>query len=1195
MFLSLKRTSLLLYLLLDIVMQNLDPIELPLDQPVLIEASAGTGKTFTIANLYLRLLLGIGCLPLTVEQILVVTFTKAATEELKDRIRQNIQSCRAFILDKQNNSIQERASYRGNEAFLTELYQLIPQLDEALLRLSIAEREIDTASVFTIHGFCQKMLMQFAFESGVRFDLTLQPNQGELLKRLSEEVWREQFYPQGVLESEVISAELSTPKQALSAIYPYLSVELPPTNKTETLATALQRYNQFIQEIKEYWRLNGKTLVDQIRLDLAKKITLHGGWYKSVAFEAGVLVMEQWISSDNRYLPAEFELFTEQRIVKGTKKNCEPMESVHLAKNQAFLTAYKERFENSLKPILLYQFLIGIKEKLVNYKQAHSERSFDDLLTMLNQALKQPKIGKVLAQKIRSVYPFAMIDEFQDTDLTQYEIFSQIFMTEQASNGFIMIGDPKQSIYKFRGADIFTYLAAAKQTKAQFTLAKNWRALPEVVQAVNHLFHFADSEKSPFIYQDIDFYPVSADENKGSLISEQGHFVCYTTDKTRLDDFAEICAYQIHQQLDAMATGQFGIERNGGFKAFVPKDIAILVRKGSQATRIKSALAKRNIKSVYLAESETVLRSEVAAELCWILQAGLNPYDYQALLSALGSTLWGFTAAEIYRYKENERLWEAKVNQFVEYNAIWQTHGVLPMLHKIYLEQGIIQRLKEKTNADRLMTDLLHLTEILQEKSQDFESEAELVRWFERQISSSDMYDEQQLRLESEEELIKIVTIHGSKGLQYPIVWLPFVSQKSEADKLSHLGLYRNQQGELNWYWGAVDDEVKRILQNEEYAEDLRLFYVAVTRAESQLNLVLPNEISGFSPLHYLLTNGGAENEKVNVIERFKEKEINAHIIEVEANLPQSCWQNMESDEPYQAKVFQGHIRVGGQITSFSSLYAQHERFSENKINLVTDTAQDRYADIEIIETGYLGHDTVEPFSPFQFPHGIKVGTILHSFFEHCQFDKPIEQEAISKVCEQLDLGEVWIEPTSAWFERILKTPLAEANFSLNAVNAKQRLTEWQFYLRLKNEKALSKLNQLLKQHTALSKSLPELQLPHLAGFVRGFIDCIVQINGKFYVIDYKSNFLGFLPQNYSTENIKREIGRQRYDLQYLLYTLAIHRYLTSRLGRKYNYERDFGGVIYLFLRAMDGKTNNGVYFDKPSEALIEAMDTLFG
>ncbi|AHG77927.1 exodeoxyribonuclease V subunit beta [Mannheimia varigena] len=1174
-------------------MNNLNTITLPLNKSVLIEASAGTGKTFTIANIYLRLLLGVGCLPLTVEQILVVTFTKAATEELKNRIRKNIQQCADFLKDKVNGEGIEGKSYANNLEFLEQFYPHINHIHEALLRLSIAEREIDTASVFTIHSFCQKMLVQFAFESGVRFDLDLQPNQSDLLKKLSEDVWREQFYPQGVKESEIISAELTTPERALNAVRNYLASELPEPKAflAQDFTEQLAQYNRFIDEVKSYWKANSAELVEAIRHDLKNKTTLHGGWYRSATFETGVIVMNQWVNSSNRDLPDEFYLFTAEKIASGTKKSCEPMDLPQLAKNQDFLTAYQQQFENSLKAILLYQFLISLKTKLAEYKQSHPERGFDDLLTMLNQALKNPQTGKALAQKIRSIYPFAMIDEFQDTDLTQYEIFSQIFMVEQSDNGFIMIGDPKQSIYKFRGADIFTYLRAAKQAEEQFTLGKNWRSLPEVVQAVNNLFYFANKEKSPFLYDDIGFYPVEADGRKGKLISEQGHFVCYTSDKTKLNDVAEICAYQIHQQLKAMNEGKFGIEKNGEFNPFKPKDITILVRKGSQAKRIKKALAKRNIKSVYLAESASVFGSEIAIELCWILQAGLNPYNYKALLSALGSTLWGLSAAEIYRYKENEMLWDLKVNQFVEYSTIWKEQGILPMLHKIYLEQGIIERLKGLPNADRLITDLLHLTEILQETSQALESEAELVRWYEKQISSPDFNDEQQLRLESEEELIKIVTIHGSKGLQYPIVWLPFATEKSEGDTKVHLGLYRNTQGKLDWYLG--EKEAKEQIQNETYAEDLRLFYVALTRAESQLNLVLPKMISGWSPLHYLLAEGELPKDNVSVADYFEKKQISADIIEVAGHLPFSRWESGKTEESYQAKTFSGNIRVVGQITSFTSLYAQHERFSEGKAERVIDLAQDRDVHMELIEPDYTME--TDAFSSFQFPHGIKVGTVLHSFFEHCRFGEQIDKESVAKVCEQLGLSEEWIEPTLGWFERIFATPLPEANFCLKEIDETKRLNEWQFYLRLKNDKALHQLNALLKQHSPLAKNLPELQLPQLEGFVRGFVDCIVQMNGKFYLIDYKSNFLGYLPQNYSAENIQREMGRQRYDLQYLLYTLAVHRYLKARLGDNYDYERDFGGVAYLFLRAMNGEDTSGVYLDKPCKKLIEEMDLLFG
>lgn len=1180
-------------------MQNLDPITLPLNKSVLIEASAGTGKTFTIANIYLRLLLGIGCKPLTVEQILVVTFTKAATEELKNRIRKNIQQCADFLQDKRNglDTQSESRSYAKNLDFLEQLYPQVSNLQEALLRLNIAECDIDTASVFTIHGFCQKMLVQFAFESGVRFDLDLQPNQRDLLKKLSEDVWRELFYPKNLVESRLIAEKLSTPEALLARCFPYLEKDLPslddPFIHTD-ISAFLAKIADFITGIKRYWLNNKQEMVGLIQESIQKE-QLNGVSYKQESLEKWQFALDKWANDEKHYFPKkELSYFSEDYLAAKTRKGCVVPESVCFVAIRQYIAEYETEFQfldENVASILTYQFLIALRDKLSAYKQAHPQRSFDDLLIMLNQALKQPNTGQALAQKIRAIYPFAMIDEFQDTDLTQYEIFSQIFMVEKQGNGFIMIGDPKQSIYKFRGADIFTYLMAAKQADEQFTLGKNWRSLPKVVQAVNNLFSFATSQVSPFIYQDIGFHPVDVDNHKGELVSEKGHFVFYCSEKTKLDEVAEICAYQIHQQLKAMKAGKFGIKNENGFTAFAPKDIAILVRKGSHAVRIKNALAKRNIKSVYFSESSSVFSSEIATELCWLLQAGLNPYHSQALLSALGSTLWGLTAAEIYHYKENETLREATVNQFIHYHSVWKAQGVLPMLHKIYLEQGIIERLKGMLNADRLITDLLHLTEILQEKSQSLESEAELVRWYEKQVSSQED-NEQQLRLESEDELIKIVTIHGSKGLQYPIVWLPFAAQKSDGDKRD-FGLYRSTQGELSWYFGK-NEEAESVIQNEEYAEDLRLFYVALTRAESQLNLVVPKTISGWSPLHYLLSESDIPKSKVDITTYFQRKNISDNPVNVENELPFERWEETATDEYYEAKSFSGNIRIANQITSFSSLYAQHERLSEGRKSHLVDSAQDRdTAYSEIIESDTAVENS--PYSPFQFPHGVKVGTILHSFLEHCRFGQPIDKESIAILCERLELDEQWIEPTAQWFEQIFATPIGTAHFCLNEVDEKQCLMEWQFYLRLKNEKALGQLNRLLKQHTPLAKYLPDLQLPQLEGFVRGFVDCIVQMEGKFYLLDYKSNFLGYLPQNYSRENLEKEMGKQRYDLQYLLYTLALHRYLISRLGERYDYERDFGGVAYLFLRAMNGEPGSGIYFDKPSRELIEEMDKLFG
>ncbi len=254
-------------------MKTLDAISLPLDRSVLIEASAGTGKTYTMANLYLRLLLGVGCKPLSVEQILVVTFTTAATQELRDRIRTKLGNVAQWFQQPESEAAQQAFS---NDPFLLALYQQVQtKLPEAILRLTIAEREMDLAAIFTIDSFCQKMLFQFAFHSGVRFDLDLQADEQELLNRLSEETWRTLFYPMNFANSRLVAEKLKNPTEALKAVEPYLYGKLPTLLPEQQWINQdpnewLARYQQFLSEAQNHWQTASDTIKQLIITELNK-------------------------------------------------------------------------------------------------------------------------------------------------------------------------------------------------------------------------------------------------------------------------------------------------------------------------------------------------------------------------------------------------------------------------------------------------------------------------------------------------------------------------------------------------------------------------------------------------------------------------------------------------------------------------------------------------------------------------------------------------------------------------------------------------------------------------------------------------------------------------------------------------------------------------------------------------------------
>ncbi|MDG6231760.1 exodeoxyribonuclease V subunit beta [Glaesserella parasuis] len=1195
-------------------MNPLNSLQLALNQSSLIEASAGTGKTYTMANLYLRLILGVRCpSPLTVEQILVVTFTKAATQELRDRIREKLVNVGKWFRDPSSKEAQEALQ----EPFLAELYQEVqPRLNECLLRLKIAEREIDLASIFTIDSFCQKMLFQFAFSSGIRFDIDLLTNESELLNRLSEETWRELFYPMGLAETVAVAEELKTPSDALPAVKGYLYGDFPDLTAenqwlTQGISSYLTDYQALLQEAKQHWLAVGveaeSLIVTEINKSYKKgeKKSLSRRAYQMRWIENWLKELNEWATSGSHYFPTNsLSRFCQDFINEKAEEGAEPLTHAIFARNQDYLTAYQTHFENKQKAILLYQFFSHLRQKLADYKQTHKEKSFGDMLSFLLSALQSER-GTDLAQQIRALYPFAMIDEFQDTNQQQYEVFRRIFMDQNTSEqGFIMIGDPKQSIYKFRGADIFTYLKAKNEVQEQATLDRNWRSVPEVVDSCNRLFQFPEGDNPPFLYHGIPFQPVKAKEASDTLVGEQATRCLLISTEFDEQLAAAHCAYQIQQQLKKSEQGVLFVQKEEGNRPLAAKDITILVRSHKQASLIRAELLKRHIPSVFFSERNSVYETQEAQDLRFILSACLTPYRQSSLLSAIGTSLWGLTSTDIFNIKQDEKAWDNMVETFVGYQQVWLHQGILPMLHQIFVKENIIQRINALPNAERRITDLLHLAELLQGAMPNLENEFALLRWYEQQLANPDGYaDEQKQRLESEESLVKVVTIHGSKGLEYPVVWLPFVAKASQPAKSKSMAIYQNDEGKAYWSFGSQSDEIKKYIDKAEFAEDLRLLYVAVTRAKYQLNLILPSQFDDkWNSLSYLLSSGeigtGGVTPSQNTQYYLAQKGINAELITVDNDVPEDDWQpTLVQPIDIEAKSFTGTIRIVGQITSFTALQAQNERLQHKGQNIpfvaFGDEAQD-YDRTEFILSDFL-EDNAQPYSRYQFPHSTKVGNLLHKFFEHWDFQQTVDQTQLQALCEQLDLDEAWLEPLTRWFEQIIQTPFGDQAVSLAQIFTHQRLNEWQFYLRLSNKEALYRLNQLLKKHSPLAKQLPDLALYNLEGFVRGFVDCIAQIDGKFYVIDYKSNFLGYLPQDYQADKLAKTMGQFRYDLQYLLYTLAVHRYLSSRLGENYNYEQHFGGVAYLFLRGMNGEPNSGVYFDKPSMELIEEMDRLFG
>ncbi|MBE4479113.1 exodeoxyribonuclease V subunit beta [Vibrio parahaemolyticus] len=1178
----------------------------PLHGARLIEASAGTGKTFTIAGLYLRLLLGHGSaetrhrVPLTVDQILVVTFTEAATAELRDRIRARIHDARiAFARGQSSDPVIQP---------LLNEFDDHKQAAEILLQ---AERQMDEAAVYTIHGFCQRMLTQNAFESGSRFNNEFVTDESHLKAQVVADYWRRNFYPLPFTLAGEIRQLWSSPSALLSNISNYLTgapLSLSVPAMKGSLADLHTENLKKIDELKAQWRESQDDF-----LTLISDSDINKRSYTKKSLPTWLEAVNAWAATETTGYdyPDKLEKFAQNVLLEKTPKGSAPQHAVFEA-IETFLAN-----PISLKAPLLAHAIEHCRVMLANAKNQKQWLSFDDLLTQLSASIDTDE-SELLAARIRTLYPVAMIDEFQDTDPLQYSIFSRIYLNNPEC-GLFMIGDPKQAIYGFRGADIFTYIKARNQVSAHYTLGTNWRSSADMVQAVNQVFALPDS---PFIYDsDIPFLPVKYSPNAEKRIWTMGgqkqpaltYWLQEADDKPLpkgeyLTRMAEATASQIQTILTQAQQGQACLVNGEKQKAVQAGDIAVLVRTGSEGRMIKQALADQGIASVYLSNRDSVFTSSVAQDLQRLLQAVLTPENDRVLRASLASELFALDAASLDALNNDEIVWENAVNEFKEYRKLWVQRGVLPMLRAVISKRHIAERLLEEgassqgENGERVLTDLMHIGELLQQASNELDSDHGLLRWLAQSISDAENglggSDDQIQRLESERNLVQIVTIHKSKGLEYDLVFLPFVFSYREAS-------------EAKYYDAANDRTVLDITGNdasmkqadkERLAEDLRLIYVALTRAvyacfigASPLrNGRSTKEPTGVhrSAIGYLIQNG--QEGGINDLHQGLTKQQDELDCVVVADPPQQLEEKYVApqEEIYDlsAKELQNPIDRNWRITSYSGLVKQGSHHVEHDATIEI-TGFDIDSSEEQDEA-----DLVEPErSIFTFPRGARPGTFLHSLFEEIEFTQPATTEENTQIIlglmESEQLDEEWLPILQQLIDTVLATPLDGKSLLLNQKAPSQRLVEMEFLLPIEVLSAPA-LNRVIQRHDPLSAKAGDLGFQTVQGMLKGFIDLVFEHQGKYYVLDWKSNHLGDDVTSYHGEALKSAMADHRYDLQYQIYALALHRFLHSRLAN-YQYDHHFGGVYYLFLRGMDGQSDHGIFAAKPTLEFLQEMDRL--
>ncbi|UTW01796.1 exodeoxyribonuclease V subunit beta [Amphritea atlantica] len=1170
----------------------LDPLRFPLSGRRLIEASAGTGKTYTITALYLRLLLGTDEpeSALRVDQILVVTFTEAATEELRDRIRSRIQdACLVF---------------RGaatSDPFLQQLAERQDDLQRSARLLEYASRQMDEAAIFTIHGFCQRMLRQHAFESGSLFETELITDTGPLLRQALLDCWRELIYPADNELSEAIQQVWQGPDKLQTELKPLLGrpeLQLIPRLDTTNLLQQWQESQAWLEVFRQQWLDH----LERAEIDLAELIQASGvnkNSYRKTSVPNWLEAIYRYARGESRTLPeTEIGKFCQSLLADKTPAGKKVPEHPLFELCEAF---FEHRLP--LRELLLTYIRERVEQRFHKFKQDYRLLSFDDLLSHLDAALQQDRSG-LLASAINKQFPVAMIDEFQDTDLLQYRIFSTLY-PENADSGLFMIGDPKQAIYGFRGADIFTYIKARREVTDHYTLEINWRSSKQMIASVNRLFSHSEA---PFIYNDdIPFLPVKeagkADKTPFTLYGREPAALQFwysgedfVSRQDYLQQMAQGCACDIDGKLRAASEGAALI----GEQPLQASDIAILVRNRGEAAAVMEALSDRGIHSVYLSGRDSVFSSREAFDLLLLLQAVAEPQDESRLRAALATSLLNYPASWLDQLSSDEQLWEQLIAEFSDYRDKWLQLGVLPMLRRLMRQRQLAETLQQQPQGERRLTDLLHLGEILQRASMEQEGVSALLRWYGDQLlNPNGESDEQRLRLESDSGLVTVITVHKSKGLEYPLVYLPFAcSFKKARDPLFH-----DHNDRLCFHLDRKDPDSLAQAETERLAEDLRLLYVALTRSVYGCYIGLASIADGQSrksglhrtALGYLLLKGADSDtglqerlqqlcaDKRMTFTRPPDGDQQRGLFDLpEAPLPQ-C----------DVRSFKRRLKRDWRISSYSALVSHHS------------TAPPLPGlDLEVIdEKNAPETEPVEAVDDiFSFPKGAQAGTFLHELFESIDFTDHRNglEGLLEQKCQIAGYETRWIPVLHQLLDDVLYTPLtAKRPVSdhrapcLADIGNRQRLVEMEFMLPAKGLDA-GRLNQIISQYDALSQQAGTLEFDTLRGMLKGFIDLVFEYQGRYYILDYKSNHLGNRPELYSGAALDSAMIDHRYDLQYQLYTLALHRLLQSRIP-DYQYETHFGGVFYLFLRGMRaGSPDSGVFHCRPPAELIDQLDRLF-
>lgn len=1138
------------------------PYRLPLQGIALIEASAGTGKTHTLIRIIARHVLWEGK---PIEQVLAVTFTEAATAELRNRLRDFFNAVEQFFKNPSNDN--------DIEYLISEAPAGISEI-ELYLRLRQALGNIDKASVFTIHGFCQRILNEQPLLTGQSIPSPqFIENQQDIIEQICQEFWRHKNLDEVYCDAlqNTWSSPASMQKMAAELLtYAKLTPERPTHLTPPDFELA---FNQF----KAVFQVQNSIAKPQLLLAIEQK-TLNGVSHKADKTLAQFDALTNFFAQPNQSTILQLNQIAASQL-KTNKNKPRPENPLFYAADQWLLFSESQLLhQQNLSLCLIHDFRVFLRQRLIELKMQRNQMSFDDLIDRLHFAL-QGFQGSALAAIIRESYPVALVDEFQDTDDRQWAIFKSVYEHQENTN-LILIGDPKQAIYAFRGGDVHTYLSARQSAKHHASLPGNYRSNSSLITAVEGLF--TNIHPHPFYEDGIDFIPVSAMKNPGQVFigNEKIPAIQFlkiapkSPGKSQAKSAATIlcaqhCANQVAWLVNEIAKQNAQIQTENESRLLNHHDIVLLVATNKQAKLMQTCLNALSIASV-CADKSSVFSSYEALDILNVLSFIAKPGGRQQQQNAAHGVL-------LQCLNGNDQL---STFELSTYQALLHQQGTLACFNAILavVENAVLAL----PFGERRLSNYWHIVELIQQNNAHKLSAVEVLDWLcskiERSNDNSSENNGDQPRLESGAQRIRIMTLHQSKGLEFGIVFMPF-SAISKSQKMSKEKLSRYFDGNQRCIFYQVqrpDDLQLKQIQHEQDSENLRILYVGVTRAKFALFLSYGsvNQIEHCALTRVLLRDVPPSEQSIeHALHQYSEA--NYRPIDDQIAAPDLKVAALNYLNPNRS--FFDLWR----ITSFSGL---HQSKEQNYISPASD------------ETHVLSPSEYNPYK------GPAFGNAMHYVLEHAQAidwqvssvnhlnenGKLLALKALIQFGYDTKTAELGVSTLCTLVFDTLHGLLPEG-INLLQIAPENIRHELEFHLSLKQANSVSVLRLLQQYAYCLNRNQLGFQ-KQLNGLLTGKIDLIFSHHGVFYIVDYKSNLL----IDYQSNSLAESISSNEYDLQYVLYSVALHRYLKHKMGPRYSYERHFGGVRYLYSRGMQAGKHTGVFADLPAQTLIEQLDYCF-